>query len=149
MNNSFVTAVGFDYLDENTYFDLIDFSASRVLKGKEKGIVIPVKLGFPMAVAEAGIQLGIPVMLVFDESRDDITGWSPFWVSRYLHVFENSASKKIVKFPKGWILNYLSEEGGLVYSMWDGSKGEDALFIRSAERVNVDVINFFNDFTGG
>lgn len=149
MDNSFVTAIGFESEDEDTYFRLIDFSASRVLRGDEKGIVVPVIKGFPMAMAEAGIQLGIPVMLVFPERQLDLDSWSSFWSFRFNHIFENSASKKYVKFPHIWILDYLKKENGLIYSMWDGDRGYDALFVRLAEREGVSVNSFFNDFIGG
>jgi hypothetical protein len=142
----FVSALDFFSDDQEIYFKLIDFCASVVLSGREKGIVVPAKIGFPLALAEASINMGIPVMLVHGEESLTPESLDFFWYSRYKYVLENSAQKKFVEDPKFWILDYLHNESGLLYSMWDGEKGNDALTIRTSERLGLKVVNFWNDF---
>lgn len=142
----FVAPVGFNNIEESLYHEVVDFCCSKVLAGTEKGIIVLGKTGFPLAVAEAGIQLGIPVMILENDSNSKPSYSNQFYFSRYRYVLENSAHKKFIEYPNHWMLNYLSKKMGKLYLMWDGGKGEDALIVRSAERYGIRVTNFWNKF---
>lgn len=149
--------------DELPYHQIVSFAASRVFVNSESAVVSTAEYGWEMALVEACLHLGIPTMVLIPFEGYQL-GTNNFWRSRYNFVLENSPVVKVMsdlkphslydrftllQNTKDWIFDYIKSNSGKLYSLWDGSKDDNIYKIRQADRMGIEVLNFWKELNKG